>query len=325
MYTFQDAAKIFDEFYQKNIIFPQQPHNLYEPCKYTLEGFGKRIRPILCIMGYQLFDENTTEDVFHAALSFEMFHNFTLIHDDIMDNAPIRRGKPSVFNHFGQTAAILSGDVMNICAYDRLAQVSVDLKLVQLLRLFNKTAIEICEGQQLDMDYEEQPEVSIDAYIEMIRLKTSVLLAACLKAGGILANASPKNLEILYKYGIDLGIAFQIQDDYLDTFGTEASIGKQPGGDIRSNKKTPLSIFLRQNMGKTNYQEQMEIINKLNDLDKYEAVKKLYSQYGVDTQVKALVAQYTQNAFSGLQILEVTEDKKKNLKDLTWYLLDRTK
>src|SRR5690606_21988104 len=193
MLSFQEATKVFDDFFQNNLIFPLQPHNLYEPCRYTLEGSGKRVRPVLCIMAFQLFEEAINTNVLHTALSFEMFHNYTLIHDDIMDNSPLRRGKQSVFNYFGQTAAILPGDVMNICAYDRLAKVDDDEKLVSLLRLFNKTAIEICEGQQLDMDFEERNDVTLEEYIEMIRLKTSVLLAACLKAGGVLASGNKES------------------------------------------------------------------------------------------------------------------------------------
>lgn len=325
MLTFQEAVQVFDEFYQNNLIFPPEPHNLYEPCRYTLEGTGKKIRPVLCMMAYQLFREDLPEDVFHTALSFEMFHNFTLIHDDIMDNAAVRRGRPSVFHKFGQTAAILSGDVMNICAYDRLAKVSDDTKLVQLLRLFNRTAIEICEGQQLDMDFEERNDIVTTAYIEMIRLKTSVLLAACLKAGGILADTTTANVEALYNYGIHLGIAFQIQDDLLDTFGTEESIGKQPGGDIRANKKTALRIALEAEMGKTAFESAMEAIQQLPDAEKYLQVRKLYEQYGVDAQVKKMVQYYTDNAFADLQSIDIQSERKRHLEGLTHYLLKRTK
>ncbi|OJU76040.1 MAG: hypothetical protein BGO09_14615 [Bacteroidetes bacterium 47-18] len=325
MLNFQEAVQVFDDFYLNNLIFPPEPHNLYEPCRYTLEGAGKKIRPVLCMMAYQLFREDFTEDVFHTALSFEMFHNFTLIHDDIMDNAAVRRGRPSVFNRFGQTAAILSGDVMNICAYDRLAKVSDDVKLVQLLRLFNRTAIEICEGQQLDMDFEQRNDVVLEAYIEMIRLKTSVLLAACLKAGGILADTTAANMEGLYRYGIHLGIAFQIQDDLLDTFGTEESIGKQPGGDIRANKKTALSIALEQEMGREAFGREMSSILRTEGAEKYTGVKRLYEQYGVDKQVRKMVQHYTDSAFRDLQSIDVPDDRKQHLQVLTQYLLKRTK
>lgn len=325
MLSFQEAVQVFDEFYRNNLIFPQEPHNLYEPCRYTLEGTGKKIRPVLCMMAYQLFREDFTGDVFHTALSFEMFHNFTLIHDDIMDNASVRRGRPSVYNRFGQTAAILSGDVMNICAYDRLAKVNNDAQLVQLLRLFNKTAIEICEGQQLDMDFEQRDDIALDAYIEMIRLKTSVLLAACLKAGGILAETTTANGEALYDYGIHLGIAFQIQDDFLDTFGTEQSIGKLPGGDIRSNKKTALRILLEKEMGRQDFEVAMDKIASYSDDARYLAVKELYIQYGVDKQVKAMVEEYTDKAFSDLHDIDIQKGKKVNLENLTHYLLKRTK
>lgn len=325
MLYFQDAAKVFDEFYQNTLVFPASPYNLYEPCRYTLEGYGKRIRPVLCLMAYQLFEEHFHENVFHAALSFEMFHNFTLIHDDIMDNASVRRGKPSVYKKFGTTAAILSGDVMNICAYDRLAKVTNDIQLVKLLRLFNKTAIEICEGQQLDMDFELTDDVSMDSYIDMIKLKTSVLLAACLKAGGILANASEENLQKLYGFGIDLGIAFQIQDDYLDTFGTEEVIGKKPGGDIRANKKTALSIALKSKMAAADFEKEMNSIAKMDDHAKYTATKQLYENHAVAAQVKAQIAHYTNNSFALLESLAVDTARKEPLRQITQYLLNRNK
>lgn len=325
MYSFLEAATAFDSYYQNNLIFPELPHNLYEPCRYTLEGLGKKIRPVLCLMSYQLYNETLNDNVYNTALSFEMFHNFTLIHDDIMDNSAVRRGKPSVFNKFGATAAILSGDVMNICAYDRLAKVDDNDHLVYLLRLFNKTAIQICEGQQLDMDFESKTIVSLEEYIEMIELKTSVLLAACLQAGAILANANNDCQEKLYNYGIDLGIAFQIQDDYLDTFGTQEVIGKIPGGDIRSNKKTALTILLRNKMGDEAYEAAIEPLGKLADDAKYEAIKDLYLQQGIDKDVQALVSHYTNKAFDSLDSIAVANAKKENLIQLTHYLLNRNK
>src|SRR5690606_13060441 len=195
------------------------------------------------------------------SLSFELFHNFTLVHDDIMDNSIIRRGRPSVYKKYGQTAAILSGDVMNICAYNVLGQIEDPNHLQKLLKLFNTTAIEICEGQQLDMDFEQIEDITEEQYINMIRLKTSVLLAACLKAGGILMNADEEDLDNLYLFGLNIGLAFQIQDDYLDTFGNEEMIGKMPGGDIRNNKKTLLWIKLKQ-----------ILLNK-NDLNSFELLQ----------------------------------------------------
>lgn len=324
MYSFQEASKVFEQYYQDNIIFPSSPFNLYEPCRYTLSGNGKRVRPVLCLMAFQLFEATITEDVLHTAMSFEMFHNFTLIHDDIMDDAPIRRGKPSVYNKFGMTGAILSGDVMNISAYDRLARVQDSEKLVALFKLFNKTAIEICEGQQLDMDFEERRHVALPEYLEMIRLKTSVLLAACLQSGGILAGAASDALDLLYDFGINLGIAFQVQDDYLDTFGTPENFGKQPGGDIRGNKKTALMILLESAMQQGAFEDFINHAQLLSDDDKYQIVKEQYVTAGVDEQVKSLVADYTRKAFDCLDRLNVDTAKKVYLQNLAHYLLNRT-
>lgn len=322
MLTLQQAAQVFDQFYKAQTVFPAEPQNLYEPCEYALASEGKRIRPVLCLMGYELFKPNITDDVFHTALSFEMFHNFTLIHDDIMDNSPVRRGKPSVFKKFGSVAAILSGDVMNICAYETLGKVKDDAALVKLLRLFNKTAKEICEGQQLDMDFETQEEVSLEDYIKMINLKTSILLAACLKAGGILGGASEANQQSLYEYGINLGTAFQIQDDYLDTFGTEQTIGKLPGGDIRCNKKTALMILLKSALT-TQFDTIYTPLIQLSDSNKVEAVKALYTQHGIDVQTQQLVAKYTQMAHDCLTQIDVAPEQKIALTELTNYLLLR--
>lgn len=325
MYNLKEAASAFEQFYSNNIIFSDQPYNLYEPCRYTLNSTGKKIRPVLCIMAYQLFHDVITDDVYNTALSFEMFHNFTLIHDDIMDNSEIRRGKPSVYKKFGATAAILSGDVMNICAYDRLGQLTKDHQLVKLLRLFNKTAIEICEGQQLDMDFETIDHVELADYIEMIRLKTSVLLAACLKAGAILADAPEEDQDLLYRFGIELGIAFQIQDDILDTFGTEEIIGKKPGGDIRANKKTALNILLRNAMSEATYNAEFDKINSLDNDNKFLTVKGLYALNNIDSIAKNLVLDYTQKAFNTLNAINVAPERLVELRNLANYLLNRNK
>jgi len=322
MLTLHQAAQLFDQFYKAQNVFPSTPVNLYEPCVYALESEGKKIRPVLCLMGYELFKSELNDDVFNTALSFEMFHNFTLIHDDIMDNSPIRRGKPSVFKKFGPVAAILSGDVMNICAYETLGKVQDDAALVKLLRLFNKTAKEICEGQQLDMDFEQMNTVPLQDYIQMIYLKTSILLAACLKAGGILGGASVHNQNALFEFGINLGIAFQIQDDYLDTFGTEKVIGKKPGGDIRCNKKTALMILLRQALGET-FDQNYQPLLSLEEAEKVEKVTELYKNNQVEQSTKELVQKYTQLAYNSLEQIEVDNSKKEALKELTNYLLLR--
>lgn len=216
--------------------FPAAPASLYEPGEYFLSIGGKRIRPILCVLGNELFSE-ITEDAWSLATAIELFHNFTLIHDDMMDAAALRRGMQTVHTKYGDNTALLTGDVMLIRAYEKLQTIN-PAYLPKILSLFNTTAREVCEGQQLDMDFEKMPSVTLDAYIHMITLKTSVLLAASLEMGAILGGATPGNCKHLYEFGKNLGIAFQIQDDYLDAFGDPEKFGKEVGGDIRQNKKT---------------------------------------------------------------------------------------
>src|SRR5690606_2490264 len=241
MYSYQDLKSRFNDYFDAHLPFPLNPGALYDPCRYILEDSGKRVRPLLCLLSNQLFGGDLADDVFKVAMSLELFHNFTLIHDDIMDHAPLRRGKPTIHHRYWITSGILSGDVMNIYSYKCLSDVRTHL-LKPILDLFNTTAIEVCEGQQLDMDYETQENVSIEDYLEMIRLKTSVLLACSLKAGAILAEVHPTTADLMYEIGINLGMAFQIQDDYLDTFGSESNTGKAIGGDIKANKKTYLFL-----------------------------------------------------------------------------------
>ena len=216
MHSFTQLVEQFEQRLSQSLPFPELPGTLYDPCRYFLQIGGKRVRPVLCLMANELFGE-INEDAWHGAIGIELFHNFTLIHDDIMDKAPLRRGKTTVHEKYGLTAGILCGDVMSIYAYDQLAHIEQNLSLI--LHLFNKTSIEVCEGQQLDMDFESRNDVSIDEYIHMITLKTSVLLACSLKMGALLGGTTEGNANKLYTFGKNLGIAFQLQDDYLDAFG----------------------------------------------------------------------------------------------------------
>ncbi|MGN6420997.1 MAG: polyprenyl synthetase family protein, partial [Pseudobacter sp.] len=232
MQRFEDLAKKFAAHFNHRH-FPEQPATLYDADEYFLGIGGKRIRPVLCLMGNELFDE-IIPDAYHVATAIELFHNFTLIHDDIMDNAPLRRNMPTVHEKYGSPTALLAGDVMLVVAYDHLLKIKTDY-LKKIATLFSRTAREVCEGQQLDMDFEKRSQVGMDEYIHMIQLKTSVLVAASLQMGGILGGAGERNLRHLYEFGRNLGIAFQLQDDYLDAFGDPAKFGKQVGGDIVSN------------------------------------------------------------------------------------------
>ena len=212
MHKFTDFVQQLEQRFSDTGLFPEQPIGLYEPCRYLLGIGGKRVRPALCLMGNEMFGP-AGDDAMHAATAIELFHNFTLVHDDIMDKAPLRRGKETIHAKYGLTAGILSGDILCIYAYEHLAKVKNHLP--EIFKLFNKTAIEVCEGQQLDMDFEIRNDVTIDEYIHMIALKTSVLLACSLKIGAILGGASEDNADKIYEFGKNLGIAFQLQDDYL--------------------------------------------------------------------------------------------------------------
>jgi geranylgeranyl diphosphate synthase, type II len=239
MHQFEALQQQFESHFSRRH-FPESPSSLYDPCEYFLGLGGKRIRPVLCLMGNEMFDD-ILEDAFHVATAIELFHNFSLVHDDIMDKAPLRRGKPTVHSLYGEPTALLGGDVMLVVAYEHLNKVD-GRYMRRIIHLFNQTAKEVCEGQQLDMDFEKINELSLEEYIRMISLKTSVLLAASLRMGAILGGAGEGNQQHLYEFGRNLGIAFQVQDDYLDAFGDPEKFGKQVGGDIIANKKTFLMI-----------------------------------------------------------------------------------
>ncbi|MEO6538367.1 MAG: polyprenyl synthetase family protein, partial [Ferruginibacter sp.] len=235
MHSFTELSAIFEEKFNVRH-FPQHTKSLYDPAQYILGIGGKRIRPVAVYMAHELF-ENINEDCFNAAAAIELFHNFSLIHDDIMDKAPLRRGQQTVHEKYGDSTALLAGDVMFVTAYEYLSKIK-PLYLPKVVAIFNKTAKEVCEGQQLDMDFEKNGGVSLEEYVNMISLKTSVLLGSSLQTGAILGGAGFGNQQHLYAFGKNLGIAFQVQDDFLDAFGDPKKFGKQTGGDILANKKT---------------------------------------------------------------------------------------
>ncbi|MGN6532523.1 MAG: polyprenyl synthetase family protein, partial [Ginsengibacter sp.] len=235
LHSFKELSALFEEKFNVRH-FPEEPQKLYDASQYLLTVKGKRIRPVMCLMGNELFAE-IKEDAYQVAAAIELFHNFTLVHDDIMDRAPLRRGLQTVHTKFGESTALLAGDVILVAAYEYLNKISVDY-IHPVLSLFNTTAKKVCEGQQLDMNFEQDGDVNFDDYVKMIGLKTSVLLAASLQLGAILGGAGIGNQQHLYEFGKNLGIAFQIQDDYLDAFGDPEKFGKKSGGDIMANKKT---------------------------------------------------------------------------------------
>jgi geranylgeranyl diphosphate synthase type II len=300
--------------------FPSNPSSLYDPNRYFLQLGGKRVRPILCLMGNELFDD-LTADAWQAAIAIELFHNFSLIHDDIMDKAPLRRGMQTVHQKYGESTALLAGDVMLVTAYEYLNRIG-PLHLRKIIQLFNKTAKEVCEGQQLDMDYEKQEVVSMDQYLNMITLKTSVLLAASLQMGAILGGALDRNQQLLYEFGRKLGLAFQVQDDYLDAFGDPGKFGKQVGGDIKSNKKTFLLIQALQAATPA----QKDRLNKLlasEDDRKVEEVLTIFKDTRVDDWAISLKDKYITEAFDHLEDIAVLSKRKEPLKQLAQYLVQR--
>jgi geranylgeranyl diphosphate synthase type II len=310
------------ESYFKHRHFPSFPATLYDPLEEFLSNSGKRIRPVLCLMGNELFGE-IKQDAYHLAAAVELFHNFTLVHDDIMDKAPLRRGKPTVHAVHGEPTALLGGDVMMVVAYDYLNKIDPSF-LKKTLHLFNKTAKEVCEGQQLDMDFENQDQVSLDQYLKMIELKTSVLLASSLQLGAIIGGASDGNQQHLYEFGRNLGIAFQVQDDYLDAFGDPSKFGKQVGGDIQSNKKTFLMIHALET-AKGDMLTELHQLMKQEDKDKVEKVLAIYKACGIDLWANALKEQYLEKAFLHLEEIAVSKERKASLVELAHYLIKRDK
>lgn len=285
---------INNEILQLN--WKREPYGLYEPIEYTLAAGGKRVRPQLAMIACELFD-GKAEEIAPAAMALEVFHNFTLLHDDVMDHALVRRGRPTVHIKWNENTAILSGDQMLIEAYKLLSGVPAD-KLPTILQLFNKMATEICEGQQYDVDFENQESVALDDYLKMIRLKTAVLLATALKMGSYIAGASTEQQEMLYEFGINIGLAFQIQDDILDVWGNPETFGKAVGGDISCNKKTFVALTAMQ-LADTDTRTALEqwFAQTLTDnTEKIAAVKALYEQVGTRTLCEETVEQYTAQA-----------------------------
>lgn len=301
------------------IAYPANPVNLYEPIKYIMSLGGKRIRPVMVLMATELFTDEV-EKAIDVALAIETFHNFTLVHDDIMDNAPLRRGKQTVHEKWGVNNAILSGDVMMVESNKHLSKVDIGV-LKPVLDTFNQTAQGVCEGQQLDMEFETRDDVSIEEYIEMIRLKTAVLLGGAMKLGAIVGGADDKNAALLYQFGENLGVAFQLQDDILDVYGDPEKFGKQVGGDIISNKKTFLHLTAKQliNSEETN----VLLGNHESTEQKVSAVTELYNSYGIKQLSNAKMKQYLTKAYQALDALEVAENRKTYLRELTKQIMER--
>lgn len=319
MQSFELLSQKFALYFDKRH-FPTEPASLYDPNEYFLKMGGKRIRPVLCLMGNELFDE-IREDAWNVATAIELFHNFTLIHDDIMDKAPLRRGRETVHHKYGESTAILAGDVMLVTAYEELNKIDINF-LRPILSLFNRTAKEVCEGQQMDMDFEKTTEVNHSDYLRMIELKTSVALAASLQTGSILGGAGQRNQNLLYQFGKKLGMAFQVQDDYLDAFGDPGKFGKQVGGDILANKKTFLLIHALESASSSQKKELGELIRENKD-GKIEKVLQLYRDCKADEWALQLKDQYLNDALTHLEDIAVLSKRKEPLQELAHFLVKR--
>ncbi len=325
MHSFSELLRIFEEKFNVRH-FPNEPASLYNSSEYILSLGGKRIRPVMCLMGNELFDE-ISPDSFNVATAVELFHNFSLIHDDIMDKAPLRRGFQTVHTKFGESTALLSGDVMLVMAYENISKIKKEY-LHKVISIFNKAAREVCEGQQMDMDFaqidavNQKENLQIDEYLRMIELKTSVLLAASLQMGAVLGGAGLGNQKHLYEFGKNLGIAFQVQDDYLDAFGDPGKFGKQVGGDVLANKKTFLLIHTLE-VAKAPQLEELKTLLQVEADDKVEKILQIYNDCNVDEWAKELKEKYLKQALNHLEEIAVLSTRKKQLKELAEYLIAR--
>lgn len=324
MKTSEEILKLVND-YLAQLPYYREPQSLYEPIKYVLSMGGKRVRPVLMLLAYNMYKENP-ESILSSACALETYHNYTLLHDDLMDNADLRRGHETVHRKWDANTAILSGDSMLVLAYERMAQCPKE-KLAEVLHLFTETALEIGEGQQYDMEFENRTDVTEAEYIEMIRLKTSVLLACAVKMGAILADASAEDADNLYKFGEQIGLAFQLQDDFLDVYGDPAVFGKAIGGDITSNKKT----FMLINAFNYATAEQREELTRwitaeqFDAAEKIAAVTRLYNEIGIDRMAKEKIEYYFAQSTQYLARVNVPEERKQELIAYTHDMMKREK
>lgn len=302
----------------------REPDNLYAPIRYIMNLGGKRLRPVLTLLTAEIFG-SSYKDALSAAIAIEVFHNFSLVHDDIMDAAPVRRGQPTVHEKWNTTTAILSGDAMLILAYQYFENYEPKIFLA-LAKLFSKTALQVCEGQQWDIDFENSEKVLLKDYIKMIEYKTAVLVAAAMEMGAIIANASKEDCTAIYNFGLNLGIAFQIQDDYLDAFGNPENFGKQIGGDIIENKKTYLYLKALEFGSESETTEIKEFFKADNhgNHEKIDAVKALFLSSGAADEALKGIEEYTQKAFEVLEAINIDADKKNILRHFGKNLMKRT-
>ncbi|MFX0555833.1 polyprenyl synthetase family protein [Maribacter sp. CXY002] len=323
MHSIENYRKEFITYLESKTV-TREPRNLYEPITYILNLGGKRLRPVLVLLTAEIFDADYTK-AFDAALAVEVFHNFSLVHDDIMDDAPKRRGKPTVHEKWDINAGILSGDAMLIMAYQLFENYDVEI-FRALAKLFSKTALEVCEGQQYDVDFETRENVSLPEYLKMIEYKTAVLVGAAMKMGAIVAETSQTSQDSIYAFGLNLGIAFQLQDDYLDVYGDPKTFGKQVGGDIIENKKTYLYIKAMESGSEADKKALLDLysIQPTETDRKVSAVKTIFTETGAALATQKAIEAYTENAFAILDSLDITTKKKEILRSFGQSLMRRT-
>lgn len=318
-----DQFQDFFITYLETQAITKEPENLYEPIAYILGLGGKRIRPLLTLMTTEVFD-GIYEKALPAAMAVEVFHNFSLVHDDIMDAAPLRRGNVTVHERWGINTGILSGDAMLILAYQYFEQYEPAV-FMELAKLFSKTALEVCEGQQWDVDFETRDDVTIPEYLKMIEYKTAVLVAAAMKMGAIVAETSIENANLIYEFGLNLGLAFQLQDDYLDAFGDPETFGKQVGGDIIENKKTYLYLkaMLFSSREEASRLQQLFLVHPEDNSAKIAAVKEIFNNSGASKATQEAIQDYTFKAFKTLEKMNIENDKKDLLRNFGKNLMGR--
>lgn len=324
MKTSEEILRLVND-YLVQLPYEREPQSLYEPIKYVLSMGGKRVRPVLMMLAYNMYKDDP-ESILPSACALETYHNYTLLHDDLMDNAALRRGHETVHKKWDANTAILSGDSMLVLAYERIAQCPKE-KLAGVLSLFTETALEIGEGQQYDMEFENRTDVTEAEYIEMIRLKTSVLLACAVKMGAMLAGASDEDADNFYKFGEQIGLAFQLQDDFLDVYGDSAVFGKAIGGDITSNKKT---FMLINAINHANAEQRAELTRwitaeQFDAKEKVSAVTRLYNEIGIDRMAKDKIEYYFEQSTKYLALVNVPEERKQELIAYTHDMMNREK
>jgi geranylgeranyl diphosphate synthase type II len=307
----------------QSLVLKNEPSNLYEPIRYILSLGGKRLRPVLTLMASEVFDTDC-KNALAAATAVEVFHNFSLIHDDIMDDAPLRRGNETVHEKWDINTGILSGDAMLILAYQYFEEYEPSV-FRELAKLFSKTALEVCEGQQYDVDFETRDDVTIPEYLKMIEYKTAVLVGAAMKMGAIVAQTSEENANLIYDFGLNLGLAFQLQDDYLDAFGDPKTFGKQVGGDIIENKKTYLYLKAVEFASEESRKQLTHLfsIQPDDNTSKIDSVKEIFDSTGASEATKKAIKEYTLKAFEILQKLDISDDKKDKLQSFGENLMGR--